>query len=105
LKEEGKVMNRRRISIQLKQGAFLGGTILILTQSYAFRELLFLGILFSVAFWLVAGVVCGGVVIYEGVHATFAWIGSHTVFAKGSFEPPITPGHTVQIAGVKRGVE
>ncbi|MGB9466609.1 MAG: hypothetical protein WBR10_15990 [Candidatus Acidiferrum sp.] len=98
-------MEKKGISKQLKQGAFLGGAIFLVAQIYAFRELVLLEVLFSVAFWLVAGVVCVGVLIFEGVHATLAWIGSHTVFEKVPIEPSIASAQTVRIAGVKRVVQ
>jgi hypothetical protein len=53
-------MKKWRISKLLKQGAFLGAAIFLAAQIYAFRELVFLGILFSITFWLVAGMACVG---------------------------------------------
>jgi len=98
-------MSKKRISKQLKQGAFLGAAIFLAAQIYALRELVFLGILFSVGFWLVAGMACAGLLIFEGVHATLAWIGSRTAFEKVRIEPSIASVQTVHIAGVKRVVE
>ncbi len=98
-------MKRWRISKQVKQGAFLGAAIFLAARAYAFRELVFLGILFSVAFWLVAGMVCMGLLVFEGVHGTLARIGSHTAFEKVPLEPSIASAQMVRIAGVKRAVE
>jgi hypothetical protein len=98
-------MKKRRISKLLKQGAFLGAAIFLAAQIYAFRELVFLGILFSIAFWLVAGMACVGLLIFEGVHTTLARIGSNTAFEKVRIEPSIASVQTVPIAGVKRVVQ
>jgi len=93
-------MSERRISRQLKRGAFLAAAILG-AQIYAFRELVFLELLFSIAFWLMAGVVCVGVLIFEGVRAT---VGSHTAFDRVRLKPLIASAQTVRIAGGKRVV-
>jgi len=95
-------MQKKRISKQLKQGALVGTAIFLVAQIYAFRELVLLGILFSIAFWLVAGVVCVGLLIFAGVHAMLAWTGRHTSLEKFSLEHPIASVQTLRIAGVKR---
>jgi hypothetical protein len=105
LREEDNAMKRWRISKQVKQSAFLGAAFFLAAQVYAFRELVFLGSLFSVAFWLVAGMVCVGLLIFEGVNATLARIGFHTAFEKVPLEPSIASTRTARIAGVKRAVE
>jgi hypothetical protein len=105
LSEEDNAMKRWRISKLVKQGAFLGAAIFLAARVYALRELAFLGSLFSVAFWLVAGMVCIGLLIFEGVLTTLARIGSHTAFEKVPLEPAIASAQTVRIAGVKHAVE
>jgi hypothetical protein len=48
---------------------------------------------------------CVGLLIFEGVHATLARIGSHTAFEKVRIKPSIASVQTVPIAGVKRLVQ
>ncbi|MGC2464262.1 MAG: hypothetical protein WA517_03635 [Candidatus Acidiferrum sp.] len=95
-------MQKKRISKRLKQGALVGAAIFLVAQIYAFRELVLLGIFFSIAFWLVAGVVCVGLLIFGGVHATLVWMGRHTSLEKFSLEHPIAWAQTLRIAGVRR---
>jgi hypothetical protein len=97
---------KTRVLKQLKQVAFLGAAIFLAAQIYAFRELFLLAILFSVAFWLVAGMVVVGLVIFEGVEVGLAWTGSHlTSSGRFRLEPSLASTQTVRVSQGKRIVE
>jgi hypothetical protein len=89
---------KKRVLKQLKQGAFLGAATFLAAQIYAFRELVFLAILFSVAFWLVAGMVVVGLVIYDGIQVALVWTGSHLTFGRFRLVPSLASTQTVRVS-------